>query len=92
MKALANRLYRLEQRLVQTDYLHHPRNVMRIVVSGFAEQPGIGPDARCTRTLCPNGTLMECVKLDGDDETLSKDEIGQFVNGFPVTILGTGSE
>jgi hypothetical protein len=35
---------------------------------GYAEyliDKGLGPAVGCTRTLYPNGTLLECVNADG---------------------------
>jgi hypothetical protein len=35
--------------------------------------------SRCTRTLCPNGTLMEVVHLDGIRGNLNDEELDRFV-------------
>ncbi len=55
---------------------------LRIIVSQ------VGPlnlaKATCTRTMWPNGHLMEIVNLNGTDVGLSKDELEKFVQSFPV--------
>jgi hypothetical protein len=55
---------------------------LRIVVSQ------VGPldlaKATCTRTMWPNGHLMEIVNLHGSDVGLSKDDLERFVQSFPV--------
>lgn len=86
MKALGARAHRLEQRLIQPDYLQHPRSVMRLVVSGCGLPDRIGPHAWCRRRLSQDGRLMELVYLDGYHEFLPEDEIDQFMNSFPITL------
>ena len=55
---------------------------LRIVVSQ------VGPldlsKATCTRTIWPNGHLMEIVNLHGTDVDLSKEDLEKFVQSFPV--------
>jgi hypothetical protein len=64
----------------------HQRRVfkepLRIVVSQ------VGPldlaKATCTRTMWPNGHLMEIVNLHGTDVGLSKEDLEDFIQSFPV--------
>jgi hypothetical protein len=59
------------------------------VVTRLDREPSLG-DAECTRTLCPNGTLLETVRLDRcrpGRERLSEEALDRFVESFPVRVL-----
>jgi hypothetical protein len=68
--------------------------ICRIRVIGFASwsagwtNPLNLATSRCTRTLCPNGTLLEVVHLDGIHGNLNDEELDRFVGSFPVNIMG----
>ena len=52
-------------------------------------EPGL-ENAECTRTPCPNGTLLEMVRLDRcrpGRERLSEEALDRFVESFPVRSL-----
>ena len=55
---------------------------LRIIVSQ------VGPldpaKATCTRTMWPNGRLMEIVNLHGTDEGLSQEDLESFIQSFPI--------
>jgi hypothetical protein len=63
----------------------HQRRVLeplRIVVSQVGRLDLA--KATCTRTMWPNGHLMEIVNLHGTDGGLSKEDLEKFVQSFPV--------
>ena len=41
-------------------------------------------NSRCTRTLLPNGLLLDVVHLDGGRDGLSNDDLERFIAGFPI--------
>lgn len=55
----------------------------RLVVSHAGETLDLSK-ATCTRTLWPNGHLMEIVDLHGGDYGLREDDLGNFIQSFPV--------
>jgi hypothetical protein len=57
---LKRRIERLEDR---SDAGNKPRKVQRIVVRCIDREPSL-ENAECSRTLCPNGTLLVMVRLD----------------------------
>jgi len=81
---LKRRLERLEDRS-GTDS-NKPRKTQRIVVRSLDCNPSL-ENAECSRTLCPNGTLIEVVHLghssEGPEE-LSEEALDKFVESFPV--------
>ena len=88
MKSLARRVHRLQRQFAPIpDYLQNPRDRFRLVVSGM-DHPLNLETSRCTRTLCPNGTLMEVLHLDGIRGNLNDEELDRFVGSFPVNIMG----
>ena len=88
MKSLARRVHRLQRQFAPIpDYLQNPRDRFRLVVSGM-DHPLNLATSRCTRTLCPNGTLLEVVHLDGIRGNLNDEEVDRFVGSFPVNIMG----
>jgi hypothetical protein len=88
MKALAGRLERLERQFAPSrDYLLNPRDRLRLVVCDMDRSVNL-EGSSCSRTLCPNGTLLEVVDLDGADADLCGEGLEQFVAEFPITILG----
>jgi hypothetical protein len=67
----------------------NPRKVERIVVRNLGREPSLeGP--RCSRMLCPNGTLIEMVRFDrcrAGRERLSEEALDRFVESLPVRVL-----
>ncbi|HEV2174914.1 MAG TPA: hypothetical protein VGR71_15180 [Nitrospira sp.] len=55
----------------------------RLVVSHAGEPLDLSK-ATCSRTMWPNGHLMEIVNLHGTDEGLSKEDLENFIQSFPV--------
>jgi hypothetical protein len=75
---LKARLKTLERR--QRQVLKEP---FRMVVS-HAGKPLDLTKATCSRTLWPNGHLMEFVNLNGGDYGLKDEDLERFINSFPV--------
>ena len=47
--------------------------------------------ATCSRTMAPDGTLLEVVDLHGGCGTeLSKEELNRFIESFPIVPLSRG--
>ena len=48
----------------------------------------IGPTdlakSTCQRTLCPDGSLLEIVHLNGNGSDLSEEELDRFIASFPI--------
>jgi hypothetical protein len=66
-----------------------PRKVQRIVVRCMDREPSL-ENAECSRTLCPDGTLLEVVHLENcreGHEILSEEALDRFVESFPVKVL-----
>ena len=65
----------------------HQRKVfnepLRIVVS-HAGRPFDLSKATCSRTMWPNGHLMEMVDLHGGDYGLREEDLENFIQSFPV--------
>ena len=55
----------------------------RLVVSHAGEPLDLSK-ATCTRTMWPNGYLMEIVNLNGGDYGLREDDLENFIQSFPV--------
>ena len=75
---LKARLQKLERQQSQV-----AREPFRVVVS-HAGKPLDLTKATCTRTLMPDGQLMEIVNLNGSSDGLSEEELERFVQGFPI--------
>jgi hypothetical protein len=97
MKALTRRLNRIETQL--NPLPPKPRTWFRVVVRmGDVDapvvrrrdrQPSFGA-ATCTRSLCPDGTLFEVVRLDkiGEGgEQPTDEELNTWIRGFPIEPL-----
>jgi hypothetical protein len=84
---LMRRIERLEER--SGAGRGKPRKVLRIMVTCLGREPGL-ENAECRRTLCPDGTLLEVVRLDRSRpgrERLSEEDPDRFVESFPVRSL-----
>jgi hypothetical protein len=75
---LRARLQKLERQQSQIS-----RQPFRVVVSHAGERLDL-TKATCTRTLMPDGQLMELVNLHGSSDGLSEEELERFVQGFPI--------
>jgi hypothetical protein len=83
MRTVARRVLRLENRLQLSG---NPRQRFRMVVTRMDRRPSL-EGARCQRSLCPDGTLLEMVRLDRSVEgrgELADAELDRWVAGFPV--------
>ena len=72
------RLQKLERQRSQVE-----RGIFRIVVS-HAGKPFDLATATCTRTLMPDGGLMEIVNVNGSGDDLSDEELEHFIQSFPI--------
>ena len=72
------RLQKLERQRSQIE-----RGRFRIVVS-HAGKPFNLATATCTRTLMPDGGLMEIVNVNGSGHELSDEELERFIQSFPI--------
>ena len=61
MRSIDRRLLRLEDQFGTAD--RKPRQYLRIVVRRVDRLPSLD-GATCQRSLCPDGTLLEVVRLD----------------------------
>ena len=75
---LKTRLQKLERQRSQIE-----RGRFRIVVS-HAGKPFNLATATCTRTLMPDGGLMEIVNVNGSGHELSDEELERFIQSFPI--------
>jgi len=76
--SLRTRLQKLERHRSQIE-----RGRFRIVVS-HAGKPFDLATATCTRTLMPDGGLMEIVNVNGSGHDLSDEELERFIQSFPI--------
>jgi hypothetical protein len=93
MKALTRRLNRIETQL--NPPAPKPRTWFRVVVCrGDIDAPAVRrrdrvpifEEATCKRTLCPDGTLWEVVRLDtmaGGEQPI-EEELNTWIAGFPI--------
>ena len=86
MKTVTKRITRLEEHLLVAV---NPRKRLSIVVIRVDRKPSL-EGATCTRTLCPDGTLMEVVRLDQSRpgrEELTDEELERWIETFPIIRL-----
>jgi len=76
--SLRTRLQKLERHRSQIE-----RGRFHIVVS-HAGKPFNLATATCTRTLMPDGGLMEIVNVNGSGHELSDEELERFIQSFPI--------
>jgi hypothetical protein len=86
MKTVTKRIARLEEHLLVTV---NPRKRLSIVVTRVDRKPSL-EGATCTRTLCPDGTVMEVVYLyqsrPGREE-LTDEALERWMETFPIVRL-----
>ena len=83
MKVIDKRLRKLEDQLGTADRpLPRSRLVIKVLGSKLTLE-----DARCTRMLCSNGSLMELVDFqkhtEGTDE-ITDEELERWIESFPI--------
>ena len=91
MKTVDRRIRRLEGQIwpaAQPDFLRHPRQHIRVVVSALGRELNL-EESTCQRSLDATGLLTEIVDLNGSGEGLSQEELDRFVASFPVKVSGT---
>ena len=91
MKAVIRRVARLEVRFAPA--ARTPRQCFRTVVRRLDSPPSL-QGATCTRTLMPDGTLYELVRLDRshpDSAGATDEEIEEFIANVPIAIVAAGS-
>ena len=83
MKTIVQRITQLEDQFGSAD---KPRPRLRLLVMDLGSKLCLA-DATCTRTLGPDGVLMESVRFqnyrEGPDQ-LSEEEIDRWADTFPV--------
>ena len=72
------RLQKLERQRSQIE-----RDRFRMIVS-HAGKPFDLATTTCTRTLMPDGGLMEIVNMNGSGHDLSAEELERFIQSFPI--------
>ncbi|MGA2186807.1 MAG: hypothetical protein ABSH47_27680 [Bryobacteraceae bacterium] len=86
MKTVIKRLARLEDQFVPPD--QKARKCFRLIVCRYGAKTSL-KDAKCKRTLGPDGTVMELVELYGSNdgpESVTAEELDQWVAGFPIEV------
>ena len=89
MRAVIRRIARLEDQFapkVHPDFLRHPRQCLRLVVSAVSRELKL-ETSTCRRTLTASGCLMEVVTLDGRRDGLNDEELDKFVKSFPIETI-----
>ena len=85
---MMRRLNRLEDQFVLVG--RRPLRVHRPVLCKYGGRGSLD-NATCTRTLCPDGTVVEFVELDGSNDgpgSVSAEELDRWVNSFPIQLSG----
>ena len=76
--SLKTRLQKLERQHSQVE-----RGRLRVIVSRVGKRFDLAT-ATCTRTLMPDGGLMEIVNVNGSGHELSDEELERFIQSFPI--------
>jgi hypothetical protein len=88
VKTIVKRLARLEDQFVPPD--QKARKCFRLIVCRYGAKTSL-ENARCKRTLCPDGTVAELVEMYGSNdgpESVTAEELDRWVAGFPIQGLG----
>ncbi len=91
VKAITRRLNRIENQLNPPP--PKPRTWFRVVIRredpdapvtrSLGREPSF-EEATCTRSLCPDGTLWEVIRLDNISAQPTDAELSTWVAGFPI--------
>jgi hypothetical protein len=90
MRSIDRRLLRLEDQFGTADW--KPQQHLRIVVKSLDRLPSL-EGATCQRSLWPDGTLFEMVRLEDcrpGHRELTDEELDSWIKGLPVN--GNASE
>jgi hypothetical protein len=60
------------------------RRTTRVIMSLVPGRPASLAGSRCSRTLHVNGFLFELVTLNGNRGSLTDEDLGKFVESFPI--------
>ena len=71
---------------VQPDFLRHPRQRLRLVVSGMDRDLTL-ETSTCHRTLAASGYLMEVATLDGRHDGLTDEDLEKFVKSLAIATI-----
>jgi hypothetical protein len=84
MKAIARRLYRLEERLEAEG---KPRKTFRIMTRPKGRELDL-ENSSCQRTLCADGTVCESITLAEakDGREVTDEEVEEWVATFPIEV------
>ncbi|MGA2186400.1 MAG: hypothetical protein ABSH47_25575 [Bryobacteraceae bacterium] len=88
MRTVIKRLARLEDQFVPPD--QKARKCFRLIVCRYGAKTSL-ENATCKRTLCPDGTVMELVELNGSYEgshSVTAEELDRWVASFPIEVPG----
>ncbi|MGA2186584.1 MAG: hypothetical protein ABSH47_26505 [Bryobacteraceae bacterium] len=86
MKTVIRRLARLEDQFVPPG--QKARKCFRMIVFRYGDKTSL-ENARCKRTLSPDGTVMEFVELVGSGpgpDSVTEEELDRWVAGFPIEV------
>ncbi len=86
MKAVSRRIARLEERFAPTTQDRVKKRLRAIICRVDGGVPDL---AKCTakRTLCPDGTLLEVVRVNGSAKLLDRAKLQEWLRSFPVLTL-----
>jgi len=87
MKAIVRRVGRLEDRYA-INSSGKVKVALRILVSLPWKAPANLATSTCTRMLNAAGGVIETVKLDGDEASISEEELEKFIASFPIAAWG----
>jgi len=68
---------------IERQRMHVSREPFRLVTSHAGEPLDLSK-ATCTRTVWPDGQLMELVNLHGSNDGLSDEDLERFIQSFPI--------
>ena len=85
MKPIIRRVGRLEDRYALV--AGEPKTCLRLIVSLPWKGPANLATSTCTRTNYAGRGVFENVNLDGDESSLSDDDLERFIAGFPIEVV-----
>jgi hypothetical protein len=90
VKLVLRRLGRLESRYpigLSPKLMPGLRLIVTRIQDRIYDEPGNPPASTCDRCVL-DGSLTEIVRLNGEDSSLSGDELDRFIDGFPIEMAG----